>query len=138
MPALSHWRFLQVVHWRKKKNGCRWAQVPRLEEPDDCADQCVLCLPPSPSGCSKMWDNLTCWPATPPGQVVVLACPLIFNLLSSTQGKRPRLKPGSWGSSGGTSWSGSPPVEEVSRQKTVVRGAQAIGGGASWKRVYWH
>ncbi|XP_032171041.1 vasoactive intestinal polypeptide receptor 1 isoform X3 [Mustela erminea] len=38
------------------------------------------------AGCSKMWDNLTCWPATPPGQVVVLACPLIFNLLSSTQG----------------------------------------------------
>ncbi|KAF6313738.1 vasoactive intestinal peptide receptor 1 [Rhinolophus ferrumequinum] len=29
-------------------------------------------------GCSKMWDNLTCWPATPRGQVVVLACP--FNL----------------------------------------------------------
>ncbi|XP_077929251.1 vasoactive intestinal polypeptide receptor 1 isoform X4 [Halichoerus grypus] len=38
------------------------------------------------AGCSKMWDNLTCWPATPPGQVVVLACPLIFNLLSPTQG----------------------------------------------------
>ncbi|XP_030874784.1 vasoactive intestinal polypeptide receptor 1 isoform X4 [Leptonychotes weddellii] len=37
------------------------------------------------AGCSKMWDNLTCWPATPPGQVVVLACPLIFNLLSPAQ-----------------------------------------------------
>uniref|UniRef100_A0A8D0MD10 Vasoactive intestinal polypeptide receptor 1 n=5 Tax=Sus scrofa TaxID=9823 RepID=A0A8D0MD10_PIG len=38
------------------------------------------------SGCSKMWDNLTCWPATPRGQVVVLACPLIFKLFSPTQG----------------------------------------------------
>ncbi|XP_019486569.1 PREDICTED: vasoactive intestinal polypeptide receptor 1 [Hipposideros armiger] len=27
------------------------------------------------AGCSKMWDNLTCWPATPRGQVVILACP---------------------------------------------------------------
>ncbi|XP_070094027.1 vasoactive intestinal polypeptide receptor 1 isoform X12 [Equus przewalskii] len=38
------------------------------------------------AGCSKMWDNLTCWPATPRGQVVVLACPPIFRLFSSTQG----------------------------------------------------
>ncbi|XP_004368482.1 vasoactive intestinal polypeptide receptor 1 isoform X1 [Trichechus manatus latirostris] len=38
------------------------------------------------AGCSKMWDNLTCWPATPRGQVVVLDCPLIFTLFSSSQG----------------------------------------------------
>ncbi|XP_054339343.1 vasoactive intestinal polypeptide receptor 1 isoform X6 [Pongo pygmaeus] len=38
-------------------------------------------------GCSKMWDNLTCWPATPRGQVVVLACPLIFKLFSPIQGR---------------------------------------------------
>ncbi|KAF7477142.1 Hypothetical predicted protein [Marmota monax] len=37
------------------------------------------------AGCSKMWDNLTCWPATPRGQVVVLACPLIFKLFSPIQ-----------------------------------------------------
>ncbi|KAM6170554.1 vasoactive intestinal polypeptide receptor 1 [Rhynchocyon petersi] len=37
-------------------------------------------------GCSKMWDNLTCWPATPLGQVVVLNCPLIFTLFSTSQG----------------------------------------------------
>uniref|UniRef100_A0A9L0KI31 Vasoactive intestinal peptide receptor 1 n=1 Tax=Equus asinus TaxID=9793 RepID=A0A9L0KI31_EQUAS len=43
-------------------------------------------LRPWPHGCSKMWDNLTCWPATPRGQVVVLACPPIFRLFSSTQG----------------------------------------------------
>nr|XP_025856726.1 vasoactive intestinal polypeptide receptor 1 isoform X1 [Vulpes vulpes] len=39
------------------------------------------------AGCSKMWDNLTCWPATPPGQVVVLACPLIFNFFSPIRGR---------------------------------------------------
>lgn len=39
-----------------------------------------------------MWDNLTCWPATPRGQVVVLACPLIFKLFSPIQGKNPGLK----------------------------------------------
>ncbi|XP_047387480.1 vasoactive intestinal polypeptide receptor 1 isoform X3 [Sciurus carolinensis] len=39
------------------------------------------------AGCSKMWDNLTCWPATPRGQVVVLACPLIFKLFSPIQGR---------------------------------------------------
>ncbi|XP_078211132.1 vasoactive intestinal polypeptide receptor 1 isoform X4 [Callithrix jacchus] len=39
------------------------------------------------AGCGKMWDNLTCWPATPRGQVVVLACPLIFKLFSPIQGR---------------------------------------------------
>lgn len=47
---------------------------------------------PHPSGCGKMWDNLTCWPATPWGQVVVLPCPLIFNIFSSIEGKRPGVK----------------------------------------------
>ncbi|XP_012885693.1 PREDICTED: vasoactive intestinal polypeptide receptor 1 [Dipodomys ordii] len=37
------------------------------------------------TGCGKMWDNLTCWPATPRGQSVVLACPLIFKLFSPIQ-----------------------------------------------------
>lgn len=67
---------------------------PRLEAPGDYADPCVLCL--HPTGCGKMWDNLTCWPATPRGQVVVLACPLIFKLFSPIQGKNLRLKGGSW------------------------------------------
>ncbi|XP_037382737.1 vasoactive intestinal polypeptide receptor 1 isoform X1 [Talpa occidentalis] len=39
------------------------------------------------AGCSKMWDNLTCWPATPLGQVVVLACPPIFKIFSSIEGR---------------------------------------------------
>ncbi|XP_030742793.2 vasoactive intestinal polypeptide receptor 1 [Echinops telfairi] len=38
------------------------------------------------AGCGKMWDNLTCWPATPLGQVVVMGCPPIFTLFSSSQG----------------------------------------------------
>jgi hypothetical protein len=41
-----------------------------------------------------MWDNLTCWPATPQGQVVVLACPPIFKLFSPIQGKISGLKEG--------------------------------------------
>ncbi|XP_045292958.1 vasoactive intestinal polypeptide receptor 1 isoform X3 [Leopardus geoffroyi] len=39
------------------------------------------------AGCSKMWDNLTCWPATPLGQVVVLDCPLIYKFFSPVQGR---------------------------------------------------
>ncbi|KAM5293344.1 vasoactive intestinal polypeptide receptor 1 isoform 2-T2 [Ctenodactylus gundi] len=39
------------------------------------------------AGCGQMWDNLTCWPATPRGQVVVVACPLIFKLFSPIQGR---------------------------------------------------
>ncbi|XP_006155458.1 vasoactive intestinal polypeptide receptor 1 isoform X1 [Tupaia chinensis] len=39
------------------------------------------------TGCSKMWDNLTCWPATPRGQVVVVACPPIFKLFAPIQGR---------------------------------------------------
>ncbi|XP_004448681.2 LOW QUALITY PROTEIN: vasoactive intestinal polypeptide receptor 1 [Dasypus novemcinctus] len=39
------------------------------------------------TGCGKMWDNLTCWPATPRGQVVVRVCPSIFKLFSSSEGR---------------------------------------------------
>ncbi|XP_014390385.1 PREDICTED: vasoactive intestinal polypeptide receptor 1 isoform X2 [Myotis brandtii] len=38
------------------------------------------------AGCSRMWDNITCWPATPRGQVVVMACPLIYRLFYPLQG----------------------------------------------------
>ncbi|XP_054992231.1 vasoactive intestinal polypeptide receptor 1 isoform X1 [Sorex araneus] len=38
-------------------------------------------------GCGKMWDNLTCWPATPRSQVVVLPCPPIFKIFSSIEGR---------------------------------------------------
>lgn len=64
----------------------------RLGAPGGHADPRVPCLPPSPSpiGCSKMWDNVTCWPATPRGQVAVLACP--FGYDSPLQGKSPGLE----------------------------------------------
>ncbi|XP_029796279.1 vasoactive intestinal polypeptide receptor 1 isoform X4 [Suricata suricatta] len=39
------------------------------------------------AGCSKMWDNLTCWPATPLGQVVILDCPHIYKFFSPVQGR---------------------------------------------------
>lgn len=78
--------------------------APRLEMPDGHADPGILCL--HTLGCSKMWDNLTCWPATPPGQVVVLSCPLIFKLFSPIQGKNLRLKGGGWSCMSGTGWSG--------------------------------
>ncbi|KAF6101630.1 vasoactive intestinal peptide receptor 1 [Phyllostomus discolor] len=42
------------------------------------------------AGCSKMWDNITCWPATPRGQVAVLACPFSYD--SPLQGKSPGLE----------------------------------------------
>lgn len=64
----------------------------RLEAPGGHADPCVPCL--YPPGCSKMWDNITCWPATPRGQVVVLACPFIYN--SPLQGKSPGLQRRCW------------------------------------------
>lgn len=67
----------------------------QLEAPDGHADPWVPCL--YPTGCSKMWDNITCWPATPRGQVVVLACPLIYNLISPLKGKSPGFERGSWG-----------------------------------------
>ncbi|XP_075411973.1 vasoactive intestinal polypeptide receptor 1 [Tenrec ecaudatus] len=38
------------------------------------------------AGCGKMWDNLTCWPATPLGEVVIVGCPSIFKLFSSSHG----------------------------------------------------
>lgn len=62
----------------EEESGC-------LGSPGGHADPCVLYL--HPTGCSKMWDNLTCWPATPRGQAVTLACPLIYNFFSPIQGK---------------------------------------------------
>ena len=46
----------------EEESGCLWVQASRLEASGGHADPCVLCL--HPTGCSKMWDNLTCWPAT--------------------------------------------------------------------------
>ena len=111
--------------WREKKSGCLWTHAPSLEALGGHADLCVLCL--HPSGCSKMWDNLTCWPATPPGQVVVLDCPLIYKFFSPVQGKSLGWKQGSQGSTSDASWSGYSPVKEVRRQTGRGQGDEQLG-----------
>lgn len=75
---------------KAEESGSRWAPAPSPEVPGGHADPGVLCL--HPTGCSKMWDNITCWPATPRGQVVILACPIIYQVFSHVQGKSPGLK----------------------------------------------
>ncbi|XP_053456646.1 vasoactive intestinal polypeptide receptor 1 isoform X2 [Nycticebus coucang] len=61
------------------QQGCDYLQMIE-EQHRQCLEEAQL--ENETTGCSKMWDNLTCWPATPQGQVVVLACPPIFNLFS--------------------------------------------------------
>ncbi|XP_036753053.2 vasoactive intestinal polypeptide receptor 1 isoform X4 [Manis pentadactyla] len=66
----------------------QWEECDYLQMIEVQHKQCVeeAQLENKTAGCSKMWDNLTCWPATLPGQVVVLSCPLIFKLFSPIQG----------------------------------------------------
>ncbi|XP_028933546.1 vasoactive intestinal polypeptide receptor 1 isoform X1 [Ornithorhynchus anatinus] len=52
-----------------------------LEDPDN-----HTAVSPSPGGCERMWDNITCWPAAEVGQVVVLPCPLILTVFSNRHG----------------------------------------------------
>ncbi|XP_063117040.1 vasoactive intestinal polypeptide receptor 1 isoform X1 [Cavia porcellus] len=56
------------------------------QQQEECLQQSQVENETGSTGCGRMWDNLTCWPATPRGQVVVLACPLIFTLFSSIRG----------------------------------------------------
>ncbi|XP_007499873.2 vasoactive intestinal polypeptide receptor 1 [Monodelphis domestica] len=37
-------------------------------------------------GCKYMWDNITCWPPSAWGQVVILPCPLIFAYMFPNHG----------------------------------------------------
>ncbi|XP_074053965.1 vasoactive intestinal polypeptide receptor 1 [Macrotis lagotis] len=37
-------------------------------------------------GCQQMWDNITCWPPTAWGQLVVMPCPKIFEELFKNHG----------------------------------------------------
>ncbi|XP_016018817.2 vasoactive intestinal polypeptide receptor 1 isoform X6 [Rousettus aegyptiacus] len=70
-----------------------WASVLQLEACDymhmiekehkQCLEEAQL--ENETAGCSKMWDNITCWPATPRGQVVILACPTIYQVFSHVQ-----------------------------------------------------
>ncbi|KAF7245725.1 Vasoactive intestinal polypeptide receptor, partial [Varanus komodoensis] len=38
------------------------------------------------SGCRTLWDNITCWPAAPLGEIKVMPCPQYFSFFSETQG----------------------------------------------------
>ncbi|XP_076985807.1 vasoactive intestinal polypeptide receptor 1 isoform X2 [Tamandua tetradactyla] len=66
-----------------QREECIYLQMLKMEH-KQCLEEAHL--ENETAGCGKMWDNLTCWPATPRGQVVVLACPLIFTLFSPSQG----------------------------------------------------
>ncbi|KAM8934739.1 secretin receptor [Pelodytes ibericus] len=37
-------------------------------------------------GCAGMWDNLSCWPSSPPGKTVTRPCPLILQIITGTKG----------------------------------------------------
>uniref|UniRef100_A0A8D2LF98 Vasoactive intestinal peptide receptor 1 n=2 Tax=Varanus komodoensis TaxID=61221 RepID=A0A8D2LF98_VARKO len=37
-------------------------------------------------GCRTLWDNITCWPAAPLGEIKVMPCPQYFSFFSETQG----------------------------------------------------
>ncbi|XP_052580723.1 vasoactive intestinal polypeptide receptor 1 isoform X3 [Peromyscus californicus insignis] len=62
---------------------CEYLQMIEIQR-QQCLEEAQL--ENETTGCSKMWDNLTCWPPTPLGQVVVLDCPLIFQLFSPIHG----------------------------------------------------
>ncbi|KAM5232403.1 vasoactive intestinal polypeptide receptor 1 isoform 2-T2 [Hipposideros larvatus] len=58
-------------------SGLQWEVCDYVQMIEADRKQCLEDAPleNETAGCSKMWDNLTCWPATPRGQVVILACP---------------------------------------------------------------
>ncbi|KAM5313407.1 vasoactive intestinal polypeptide receptor 1 isoform 5-T5 [Glossophaga mutica] len=60
------------LHWEV----CDYMQMMEAEH-QQCLEEAQV--ENDTAGCSKMWDNVTCWPATPWGQVVVLACPFSNN-----------------------------------------------------------
>ncbi|KAM7063781.1 vasoactive intestinal polypeptide receptor 1 isoform 1-T1 [Molossus nigricans] len=66
------------------REACDYVQRIKMEH-RQCLEEAQL--ENETAGCSKMWDNITCWPATPRGQVVVLACPPIYSLFSPLQGR---------------------------------------------------
>ncbi|XP_012590658.1 PREDICTED: vasoactive intestinal polypeptide receptor 1 isoform X2 [Condylura cristata] len=83
-----------------------------------------------------MWDNLTCWPATPRGQVVVVACPLIFKIFTSIEGRNVsrnctsegwrELEPGPYISACGME-DRAPGLDEQTRFYTSVKIGYTIG-----------
>uniref|UniRef100_G1P592 Vasoactive intestinal polypeptide receptor 1 n=1 Tax=Myotis lucifugus TaxID=59463 RepID=G1P592_MYOLU len=75
--------------WANVRDMCDYLQMMKVER-RQCLEEAEL--ENETAGCSRMWDNITCWPATPRGQVVVMACPLIYRLFYPLQGKSPGFK----------------------------------------------
>ncbi|ELK25115.1 Vasoactive intestinal polypeptide receptor 1 [Myotis davidii] len=69
--------------WANVRDMCDYLQMIKAEH-RQCLEEAEL--ENETAGCSTMWDNITCWPATPRGQVVVMACPLIYSLFYPLQG----------------------------------------------------
>ncbi|XP_048190678.1 vasoactive intestinal polypeptide receptor 1 isoform X2 [Perognathus longimembris pacificus] len=92
-PARWLWVLAGALACARGPAGSRAAMLQQecdyLQMMEDQQRQCLeeAQLENETTGCGKMWDNLTCWPATPRGQSVVLACPLIFKLFSPIQGR---------------------------------------------------
>ncbi|XP_069873610.1 vasoactive intestinal polypeptide receptor 1 isoform X2 [Dipodomys merriami] len=92
-PARWLWALAGALAWALGPAGGQGARPQQecdyLQMIEEQQRQCLeeAQLENETTGCGKMWDSLTCWPATPRGQSVVLACPLIFKLFSPTQGR---------------------------------------------------
>ncbi|XP_038178767.1 vasoactive intestinal polypeptide receptor 1 [Arvicola amphibius] len=118
---------------------CEFLQMIEIER-RQCLEEAQL--ENETTGCSKMWDNLTCWPTTPRGQVVVLSCPLIFQLFSSIHGRNisrscseagwSQLEPSSYYSACGME-DGASSVDEQQQTEfySAVKTGYTIGYGLS-------
>uniref|UniRef100_A0A8D2LFR5 Vasoactive intestinal peptide receptor 1 n=1 Tax=Varanus komodoensis TaxID=61221 RepID=A0A8D2LFR5_VARKO len=42
--------------------------------------------------CRTLWDNITCWPAAPLGEIKVMPCPQYFSFFSETQEHRMKIQ----------------------------------------------
>jgi hypothetical protein len=42
-----------------------------------------------PTGCEALWDNMSCWPPSAPGQTVEVECPKFLQMLTSRNGNHP-------------------------------------------------
>lgn len=49
------------------------------------------------AGCAGLWDNMSCWPSSAPGQTVEVECPRFLRMLTrSRNGNHATHGPGKW------------------------------------------